>query len=49
MPTYMLGVQVVCDGKIKQTWHLEDWSAAADQLVNGLPAPDFGFDYEYEK
>lgn len=34
-----LDIQVIRDGKIKQTWHLEDWSAAADQMVNGKGAP----------
>merc|ERR1712232_173783 len=33
-----IDVHVVVDGRIKQTWHMEDWASAADQLVNGVPA-----------
>ena len=38
-----LDIQVIADGKIKQTWHLEDYQSAVDQMVNGNPVPDFGF------
>ena len=27
------------DGKIKKTWHAEDWASALDQMVNGKPEP----------
>ena len=45
--TAALDIQVIHDGRIKQTWHLEDFATAMDQIVNGKPIADFGFDDEY--
>ena len=45
--TLALDIQVVSEGKIKQSWHIEDWSTALDQALYGKPIPDFGLDDAY--
>ena len=45
--TMALDIQFIKDGKIKQSYHIEDFATAADQVVNGNPPPDFGFDDDY--
>ena len=45
--TMALDIQFIKDGKIKQSYHIEDFATAADQVVNGEPPPDFGFDDDY--
>lgn len=45
--TMALDIQFIKDGKIKQSYHIEDFATAADQVVNGNPPPDFGFDADY--
>ena len=45
--TMALDIHFIKDGKIKQTYHIEDFATAADQVVNGKPPPDFGFDDDY--
>ena len=42
-----LDIQTIVDGKIKQSYHIEDWVTGLQQLLNGTPAPDFGFDQDY--
>ena len=40
-----LGISVhrVLDGKIKQTYHIDEWQLAVAQMLSDRPAPDFGF------
>ena len=45
--TLALDIQVIADGKIKQSWHMEDWATALTQMLYGTPPPDFGLDPEY--
>ena len=45
--TLALDVQTIRDGLIKQSWHIEDWQTALEQMLKGKPAPDFGLDLEY--
>jgi len=45
--TLALDCHRIIDGKIKQSYHIEDWQQAADQMLNGKPVPDFGLDEEY--
>lgn len=45
--TIFLDRHIIVDGLIAQSYHIEDWATAAEQMVNGKPAPDFGFDAEY--
>ena len=39
-----LDIHKIVDGKVKQSYHIEDWQTALAQMLNGTPAPDFGFD-----
>jgi hypothetical protein len=41
--TMALDIQTVVGGLISTTWHMENWNDALDQMVNDVPAPDFGF------
>jgi len=45
--TMFLEVHCIKDGKIKQTYRVEDWSTALQQMIHGHPAPDFGFDRSF--
>lgn len=45
--TIALDIHKIVDGKIKQTYHVEDWQTATGQMLNGTPVPDFGFDREF--
>lgn len=45
--TMFFDVHCIRDGKIKQTYHVEDWSTALQQMIHGHPAPDFGFDRSF--
>ena len=45
--TLTLDIHKIVDGKIKQSFHIEDWQTALAQMLNGTPAPDFGFDRAY--
>merc|ERR1712241_383789 len=45
--TMFLEVHCIRDGKIKQTYRIEDWSTALQQMIHGHPAPDFGFDRSF--
>ena len=36
-----IDVQNIKDGKIKRTWHFEDWTSIVDQVLRGKPAPTF--------
>ena len=40
-------IHKIVDGKIKQTYHIEDWQTAAGQMLNGTPVPDFVFNWEF--
>merc|ERR1712008_322272 len=42
--TMHLAVHCIRYGKIKQTYHIEDWSTAIHQMLYNRPAPDFGFE-----
>jgi ketosteroid isomerase-like protein len=44
--TYM-DVHRIYEGKIQQSYHIEDWRSAVYQMVKDRPAKDFGFDHEY--
>ena len=41
-----LGISIhrIVDGKIKQTYHIDEWQLGVDQMLSGKPVPDFGFD-----
>ena len=41
-----LGISIhrIVDGKIKQTYHIDEWQLAVDQMLYSKPVPDFGFD-----
>ena len=41
--SYALDLHNIRGGKIKSTWHMEDWAVALDQMLNNKPVPDFGF------
>jgi len=43
----VLEVHCIRDGKLKQTYRVEDWSTALQQMIHGHPAPDFGFDRNF--
>ena len=45
--TIALDIHKIVDGKIKQSYHIEDWQTAAGQMLNGTPVPDFGFNREF--
>ena len=45
--TLILEVHCIRDGKIKQTYRVEDWSTALQQMIHNHPAPDFGFDRSF--
>ena len=45
--TIFLDRHIIVDGLIAQSYHIEDWATAAEQMVNGKPAPDFGLDVDY--
>jgi len=34
-----MDIQMVHEGKIKRTWHMEDWADALDQILTGRGAP----------
>jgi len=40
-----LGISVhrIVDGRIKQTYHIDEWQLAVDQMLSNRPAPDFDF------
>ena len=42
--TIAIDIHKIVDGKIKQSYHIEDWQTAAGQMLNETPVPDFGFD-----
>ena len=44
-----IDIQIIRDGIIKQEYHIEDWSAALDQMLNGNPPRDFGLDEDFIK
>merc|ERR1712021_97021 len=45
--TMHLAVHCIRDGKIKQTYRIEDWSTAIHQMLYNRPAPDFGFERDF--
>merc|ERR1712203_754824 len=45
--TMHLAVHRIRDGKIKQNYHIEDWSTAIHQMLYNRPAPDFGFERDF--
>jgi hypothetical protein len=45
--TMHLAVHFIRDGKIKQNYHIEDWSTAIHQMLYNRPAPDFGFERDF--
>jgi len=45
--TMHLAVHCIRDGKIKQNYHIEDWSTAIHQMLYNRPAPDFGFERDF--
>jgi len=45
--TLALDIHKIVEGKIEQSFHFEDWQTASAQMLNGTPAPDFGFDRAY--
>jgi len=45
--TMVLEAHCIRDGKIKQTYRVIDWGTAAQQMIHGHPAPDFGFDRNF--
>ena len=44
-----IDIQIIRDGKVKQEYHIEDWAAALNQMLNGYPPSDFGLDEEFIK
>merc|ERR1712088_8690 len=46
--TMHLGVHCIRNGKIKQNYHIEDWSTAIHQMLYNRPAPDFGFERDFD-
>ena len=44
-----IDIQIIRDGKVKQEYHIEDWAAALNQMLNGSPPSDFGLDEEFIK
>ena len=47
--TRAIYIQIIRDGKVKQEYHIEDWAAALNQMLNGYPPSDFGLDEEFTK
>merc|ERR1712029_1256422 len=45
--TSAMDVHTIVDGKIQQSYHIEDWRTALYQMIKGEKVPDFGFDHEY--
>merc|ERR1711956_97117 len=45
--TMHLAVHCIRDGKIKQNYHIEDWSTVIHQMLYNRPAPDFGFERDF--
>ena len=45
--TMHLAVHCIRDGKIKQNYHISDWSTAIHQMLYNRPAPDFGFERDF--
>merc|ERR1719220_3400946 len=45
--TLAVDIHSIVDGKIQQSYHIEDWRTAAYQMIKGEPVPDFGFHPEY--
>jgi hypothetical protein len=39
--TMAIDIHNIKDGKIKRSWHVEDWSSAAQQVLRETPAPNF--------
>ena len=41
-----LGISIhrIVGGKIKQTYHIDEWQLAVNQMLSSKPVPDFGFD-----
>ena len=41
-----LGISIhrIVDGKIKQTYHIDEWQLAVRQMLFNVPVQDFGFD-----
>ena len=40
--TRAFDIQIIKDRRIIQGFHIEDWAAALDQMLNGNPPYDFG-------
>ena len=42
-----LGISIhrILDGKIKQTFFIDEWQLASAQMVSNRTAPDFDFDF----
>ena len=40
--TVALDIHKIVDGKIKQTYHIEDWKTALEQMLYNKKAPCFG-------
>jgi hypothetical protein len=45
--TAYMDVHRIFDGKIQQSYHIEDWRSAVYQMVKDRPVKDFGFGHEY--
>merc|ERR1712242_10230 len=45
--TLAVDIHSIVDGKIQQSYHIEDWRTAVYQMIKGEPVPDFGFHPEY--
>ena len=45
--TLAVDIHSIVDGKIQQSYHIEDWKTAVYQMIKGEPVPDFGFHPEY--
>ena len=41
--TFAIDIQNIRDGLIKQTWHIEDYSTALQQMITGVPPADLAF------
>ena len=35
-----IDLHIVHEGKIRRSWHIEDWVSALDQTLKGNPAPE---------
>lgn len=45
--TWAIDIDTIRNGLIKQTWHIEDYSSALVQMINGSPTQDFGFEKSF--